>query len=350
MENMNNKKIKEIIINKLYETGIHKAGVTAAQDLTKEKKLAEILIKDSFIENKSGISVKINSFYSPPAFMPEGRSIIMTALSYYEETTESNISEEPTGKIALYTQRNNYKFLRKKLEKISKFIKKNFNGTCKIFVNGPLAEKPLATRAAIGHYGKNGIIYAENYGSRIVLGGVITDLPLPPDSPSEKDICKKCGLCMKLCPTGAIVKPYTLDRNRCIQYLSQHIDVEIPQDYRNLWGARLYGCSTCQDVCPLNKNLSPPSSLSPYGVIGPEVPLIQLLNMSEEEFKEKYRDNQISAKWVDFDAIKRNALISLINSGSYLSTEVIKKFTKDETYQVREIAGWALKNYKKKTK
>jgi len=324
------RKIKEIIIEQLYETGIHKAGVTTADDLTEEKKLAEILIEEGLIENKSGTSVNnINSFYSPLAFMPEGRSIIMTALSYYEEEVRKNISEEPAGEIALYTRRNNYKFLRKKLEKVSKFIKKNFNGNCKIFVNGPLAEKPLAKRAALGHYGKNGIIYVENYGSRIVLGGIITDLLLPHDIPSEKDICRDCSLCMKLCPAGAIIKPYILNRKKCIQYLSQHIDAEIPEDYLNLWGMRLYGCSTCQDVCPLNKKLKSPSSLSPYGVIGPEVPLIHLLNMNEEEFKEKYRDNQISAKWVDFEAIKRNALIALINSGYPSTEEVLKKFTRD---------------------
>ncbi len=313
--------ICERIKKEAYNLGI-KAGITTAEDLSEEKEKIKTFLKEGYIqEDERWNEEKIDSFCSPVSFMPEGKSIIMTALCYYEEYNQ--IPSEPYGEIALYTVRNNYKFLRKKLQKIVKVIKTYTNGNFKIFVNGPLAEKPLAVRAGIGFYGKNSVVYTEEYGSRIILGGIITDIELPADKPSEQNKCASCNICMENCPAGAIIKPYIIDRKRCFQYISGRKKEIIPEYYKKLWGRRLYGCSTCQDLCPQNKTIIPVKEVSPWGFIGFKIPLLPFLKLSEEEFRHIYKGNQISAGFVDFDALRRNAFLVMDNlvSGELKSPE-----------------------------
>ncbi len=297
-----------------YNLGI-RAGITTADDLSEEKEKIKRCLKEGYIpENDRWSKEKIDSFCSPASFMREGKSIIMALLCYYEE--DSMFSDEPYGEIALYTVRNNYKFLRKKLQKLVKFINEYIPGNFKIFVNGPLAEKPLAVRAGLGFYGKNSLLYTEEYGSRIILGGIITDLELPADKPSEQNKCSSCNICVENCPAGAIIKPYIIDRKRCFQYISGRKNAIIPEEYKKIWGRRLYGCSTCQDICPQNKNIIPVKEVSPYGFIGFKIPLVPFLKLSEEEFRLMYKGNQISAGFVDFDALRRNAFLIMDNAVS----------------------------------
>lgn len=317
--------------------GINKIGITTAENLYEAEEKAKFFIEKGLIPQKSGWSRNnISSFYSPSSFMPGARSVIMAALCYYEEKKSP---EKLSGKIAMYTWRNNYKFLRKKLEKLGKFLKKNYEANCRVFVNSSLSEKPLAKRAGLGNYGKNTIFYTDTYGSRTVLGGLVTDMALTPNIPEKKDICMECNLCMTACPTGAIIEPYVLDSTRCFQYLGQHIHEEIPVKWRKLWGNRLYGCSTCQDVCPLNKKVIPVKELSPYGVMGPGMPLLPLLEMEEKEFREKYRGNQVSAKWVDFNAIRRNAVISIGNLKEKKAIPLLKRL---EDNEIKNYIRWAM--------
>src|SRR5205814_9127175 len=64
----------------------------------------------------------------------------------------------------------------------------------------PVMEKELAARAGVGWLGKNTCIINEHAGSWILLGEVLTTLPLPPDSPAI-DRCGTCTRCIDACPT-----------------------------------------------------------------------------------------------------------------------------------------------------
>lgn len=69
---------------------------------------------------------------------------------------------------------------------------------------------PLAAKAAgLGDLGRHGVLVTPEYGSRLRLGAVTTDIPLLKSGPSllkMRDFCERCGRCAKLCPSRAISK------------------------------------------------------------------------------------------------------------------------------------------------
>jgi ferredoxin len=127
---------------------------------------------------------------------------------------------------------------------------------------------PLAIDAGLGELGRNGMLITPEYGPRVRLCKIFTDLPLQPDNPIEfgvKEFCKKCKLCAKNCEAGAIplddepsfkiacksnnpgVLKWCVDAEKCYLY----------------WRENGTDCSTCIKVCPYNVASAKKASLSP---------------------------------------------------------------------------------------
>ena len=112
-------------------------------------------------------------------------------------------------------------------------------------------EVELARQTRLGWEGKHTLLLTRQ-GSWFFLGELFTDLPFSPDPPHDAH-CGHCQACIDICPTRAIVAPYTLDARRCISYLTIEHDGGIPIELRPLLGNRIYGCDDCQLVCPWNR-------------------------------------------------------------------------------------------------
>jgi ferredoxin len=67
---------------------------------------------------------------------------------------------------------------------------------------------PLAARAAgLGDIGRHGLLITKEFGSRVRLGAVTTDLPLVVDGVADFSVsafCETCGVCARFCPAKAI--------------------------------------------------------------------------------------------------------------------------------------------------
>lgn len=66
---------------------------------------------------------------------------------------------------------------------------------------------PLAVQAGLGEYGRLGLLITLEYGPRVRLGKIFTDLPLAPDRPLRfgvKEFCQICRRCSAACPANAI--------------------------------------------------------------------------------------------------------------------------------------------------
>src|SRR5271163_567573 len=107
--------------------------------------------------------------------------------------------------------------------------------------SAPVLEKALARNAGVGWIGKHTNLIARDAGSWFFLGEILTDLPLPVDTPASAH-CGTSSACIPACRTGAIVASYQLDARRCISYLTIELQGEIPEQFRSALGNRIYGC------------------------------------------------------------------------------------------------------------
>ncbi|MFA4965950.1 MAG: 4Fe-4S binding protein, partial [Thermoleophilia bacterium] len=65
--------------------------------------------------------------------------------------------------------------------------------------------KAAATLAGLGWIGKQTLCVTPQLGPHVRWCCVVTDAELPCDEPFTEDLCGDCELCVKACPTGAII-------------------------------------------------------------------------------------------------------------------------------------------------
>jgi epoxyqueuosine reductase len=132
-----------------------------------------------------------------------------------------------------------------------------------------------------------------------------------------------------------------LNSSRCISFVTQTKGVVEDELMRKI-GNRLYGCDTCQVVCPKNKGLNwthqpelqpDPEKVKPL--------LIPLLSMSNKEFKEQYGSG--ASSWRGKKPIQRNAIIALGNFKDRSAVPVLSDLLKqDPRPEIRATAAWAM--------
>jgi epoxyqueuosine reductase QueG len=114
----------------------------------------------------------------------------------------------------------------------------------------PTILHPIAAyEAGLGEMSRMGLLITEEFGPRVRLATVTTDLELPV-APGHKEFgvekyCENCRLCRDACEGGAIpdekkmergVLKYTIDPYKCLPYF-----------------AEFDGCNLCVSKCAFNK-------------------------------------------------------------------------------------------------
>jgi ferredoxin len=116
---------------------------------------------------------------------------------------------------------------------------------------------PIAIDAGLGQLGRNGLLITPEYGPRVRLMKVFTNLPLIPDKPINfglTQFCKDCMICAEACEVEAISKNIEPSwKPSCVSNnpgaLKWYIDAEKCYEY---WCDNGTDCSTCITVCPFN--------------------------------------------------------------------------------------------------
>nr|WP_052339370.1 tRNA epoxyqueuosine(34) reductase QueG [Gorillibacterium massiliense] len=323
--------------------GIDKIGFASADPFFE---LKETLVRRRAKDLDSGFEEPDADKRIDPARSLEGaRSIIAIAVAYPAKLPDPPRAAPGAtrGILARSAWGEDYHTaLRRRLAALSAFILERVpDARLESMVDtGALVDRAVAVRAGIGFSGKNCSVITPEFGSWVYLGELLTNLPFPPDTPVTED-CGDCTLCLDSCPTGAFIGPGELDAKRCISYLTQTKD-PIPDELKEKMGNRIYGCDTCQVVCPKNKgyNWTHHPELQPE----PETakPLLsELLTVGNREFKEKF--GSTSAAWRGKKPLQRNAIIALgrlkDKSAVPLLTELLRG---DPRPDIRETAVWAL--------
>lgn len=272
-------------------------------------------------------------------------SIIAVAVAYPSKM-EDPPKSEPGARRGILARaswgKDYHHVLREALAKLESFIRERVPGAVleSMVDTGVLVDRAVAERAGIGFSGKNCAIISPKWGSWIYLGEMVTNIPFPPDQAVQEG-CGDCTKCIDACPTGALVGPGQLNAQACISYLTQTKDF-LSDEYMTKMGNRLYGCDTCQIVCPHNrgKNWTHRPELLPDPEIVKPL-LLPILDLSNREFKEQFGSS--SAAWRGKKPIQRNAVIAL---GNFKEQSAVPKLTeillKEARPEMRGAAAWAL--------
>ncbi len=340
--------LKQQVIEHSKEIGIDKIGFASADVFTT---LKERLRMQQQLGYQSGFEKgSIEERTEPTRLFPEAKSIISIALAYPSKMKNPPRSTkgDRRGQFCRASWGKDYHhILREKLELLGLFLKeKHPDAVFKIMVDtGELSDRAVAERAGIGYSGKNCSIITPEFGSYVYLGEMITNIPFEPDTPIEED-CGDCNLCIDVCPTGALqqhgqLKGGQINAQKCIAFLTQTKDI-LSDHFRSEIGNRLYGCDTCQVVCPKNKGKD--FHLHDEMEPDPEIAkprLRPLLTMSNREFKETF--GFVSGSWRGKKPIQRNAIIALANYRDETAVEdLIHVMNNDPRPVIRGTAAWAL--------
>lgn len=335
--------LKRDIIDYSKEIGIDKIGFTTAGAFSEMKNR---LLRQEMLGYQSGFEEKdIEKRVDPSLIFDSPKSIIAIALAYPSKMKNAPQSKrgERRGIFCRASWGKDYHHvLRDRLSKLEEYIVSRVpQARFKSMVDtGELVDRAVAERAGIGWSGKNCSIITPEFGSYVYLGEMVTNLPFAPDTPME-DQCGTCNKCVDVCPTGALIEGGQLDAQKCIAFLTQTKGF-LADEYRVKLGNRLYGCDTCQTVCPENKGMDFHfhEEMEP----DPEIakPLLKpLLTISNRGFKEKY--GHVSGSWRGKKPIQRNAIIALAHyKDTTAIDELIDVMKKDVRPVIRGTSAWAL--------
>jgi len=286
----------------------------------------------------------------PGELVPGTIRVISARMDYLPgqgEPIEAVLEDRAAAFVSRYALGRDYhKLMRQRLQRLAARIGEAAGAFgYRVFVDSaPVLEKALAEKAGLGWIGKHSNLLSREAGSWFFLGEIFTDLPLPADRPSRNH-CGDCTRCLDICPTQAIVAPYTVDARRCISYLTIELRGPIPEAFRPLLGNRIYGCDDCQLVCPWNRfaqytaeaDFAPRHGLDSAG-------LIELFAWTEEQFLARTEGSAIRrighACWL------RNIAVALGNAPTTREvTNALQRRASHPSEMVREHVHWALSRH-----
>jgi reductive dehalogenase len=116
---------------------------------------------------------------------------------------------------------------------------------------------PLAIDAGLGELSRSGLLITEEFGPRVRLSKVFTDLPLVPDKPIEFGVwefCRRCKKCAENCPSQAIINGEPTEEIHDISNREGLLRWPInAEKCFSFWAAVGSDCANCIRVCPFNK-------------------------------------------------------------------------------------------------
>lgn len=339
--------MKELIRQRALELGFDACRFTTADPAAHAGKLQQWLDAGKQGEMQ-WLARNAAKRLDPQLVLPEAKSIIALAISYYrgdsQKSQTANSSEKSRGLVARYAQYNDYHdILAEKLNELTKFLTSQVPEPSRSlwYVDtGPLLERDLAMRAGLGFVGKHTNLISRSLGNWFFISEIITTVPFEPDLP-EHNRCGSCARCIPACPTGAITAPFDLDARKCISYLTIELKGSIPLEWRQCIGNRIYGCDDCLNACPWNRFAREGSIMKQHARTDLDQPeLIELLALDDQGFKMRFAKSPVLR--TKRRGLLRNVCVALGNIGDESALPALKKAASDQEPLIAEHALWAI--------
>ncbi|SFS10534.1 epoxyqueuosine reductase [Granulicella pectinivorans] len=282
--------------------------------------------------------------------IPWARSVVVCAMNYNAAAPRSiDPADADQGWIARYAWSGSegkpvdyHDDLLARLRTIEAGLQEKAPCQTRCYVDtGPLVERNAAVQAGIGWVGKNTCVIRQGIGSWMLVGVILTSLPLEETPALVADRCGSCTRCLDACPTHALVAPREMDASLCIAYLTIEKKGSIPETLREAIGRQLFGCDICQDVCPWNRKapIAAKSGLETRSeLVNPA--LDWLASLDSAGFRRLFRGSPLER--TGKKRLHRNVAIAMGNSGDARFVPQLDIWSKAEDPVLAETAAWAL--------
>ncbi|UWY29868.1 tRNA epoxyqueuosine(34) reductase QueG [Flavobacterium sp. TR2] len=296
-------KYSKFIKEEAKRLGFLSCGISKAGFLEQEAPRLENWLKNNRNGQMAYMENHFDKRLDPTLLVDDGKSVVSLLLNYYPDSFQNNES----FKISKYAYGQDYHFVIKdKLKELLHSIQENIGDVSgRAFVDSaPVLDKAWAAKSGLGWIGKNSNLLTQKVGSFYFIAELIIDLELEYDH-AVTDHCGSCTACIDACPTQAIVAPYIVDGSKCISYYTIELKENLPEEMKGKFDEWMFGCDTCQDVCPWNRFSKPHSE----PLFNPNPDLLSFskkdwLEITEETFRTVFKNSPI--KRTKFDGLKRN--------------------------------------------
>ncbi len=287
------------------ELGFEFCGIAQATFLEDDARRLESWLTKGFHGSMGYMENHFDLRVDPSKLVPGAKSVITLLMNYFPE--KKQLPDRP--QIAKYAYGEDYHDVIR--NKLRIFLQQLREQTGEIqgrgFVDSaPVLERSWAQRSGLGWIGKNGNLINRKSGSFYFIATLITDLPLEADEPLAKDFCGSCNRCVEACPTGAILPGKVVDGSKCISYFTIELkDALIPGEMKGQFDNWMFGCDTCQDVCPWNRF----SRVTKEAAFTPLPRLLDLSTqeweaMTEEQFRSWFKNSPLAR--AKYKGVQRN--------------------------------------------
>jgi len=285
--------------------GFDYCGIARVQPLDEDARRLEQWLQKGMHGTMQYMERYFDLRVNPYKLLPGAKSVITLLLNYFP----GNHLQAGAPKISKYAYGKDYhEVIREKLNFLLLQIKEKIGDIHgRGFVDSaPVLERTWAVKSGLGWVGKNGNLINKKSGSFFFIATLIVDIELEYDDPFAKDFCGTCTRCVDACPTDAILDDKTIDGSKCISYFTIELkDEMIPEKMKGKFDNWMFGCDTCQDVCPWNRFAQSSDEISFTAIP-------QILDFStndweeltEESFKKIFQQSPL--KRAKFAGIKRN--------------------------------------------
>jgi epoxyqueuosine reductase len=269
---------RNAIQSKSRELGFDYCGFAKAEKLDADARRLEDWLHKGMHGSMHYMERYFDLRIDPTLLVPDAKSVITLLLNYFP----SEEQQPDAPRISKYAYGNDYHdVIRTKLKTLLEWMQQHIGA-----VNGrgfvdsaPVLERAWASKSGLGWVGKNGNLITKQHGSFFFIATLICDLELEYDLPYQKDYCGTCTRCIDACPTDAILPDKTINGSQCISYFTIELkDALIPDTMKGKFENWMFGCDTCQDVCPWNR-FSQPAKEAAFQ------PLPEILNLSTQEWE-----------------------------------------------------------------
>lgn len=283
---------------------------------------------------------------------PGAKTAIVCGLSYFVQNPPPKIWDDPSrGRISRYAWGRDYHdVMWPMLNELAEFVCAETGWVTGIRTNvdtGPVLERDLAVHAGLGFVGKNTNLIHPEFGSYVFLGEVLLDADLGPWTLDFKHpSCGECSRCLKTCPTGALVEPYSLDARKCLSYLTIEYKGAIPEELRSKMGNRIFGCDECQQTCPWVVRFSKRGRqrFLEFDENRCAPKLAELMALDDAGFGRRFAGMPVLR--ATRNGLLRNVAVALGNGGDTSAVPVLEKAARDPDPLIREHVEWALRRFR----